>query len=182
MTEPVSSRTPIPGELALPGYLLAVLFAAFPVVENFLLIWPFRPGDAPWRFGSVGVMTRALLPVALALLIAGTLATLLHHRRMLRIVTAASGLVTVLLIAVAPLYVLDAVQLRASVKPEAIHAFDVSAVVALLKLILIAVVSAGMARAGWRASRRLKVREKKAVPPDRQRPVFETSGTKEPSA
>lgn len=167
-----STRQPELGRLAFPGYAIGILFAALPFADRVLLVWPFRPGEPRWRFGAVGIMTQALLPIALGLFIVCSVAVLLGHRRLLRALAVASGAFALLLIAVTVLYALDTIQLRVSVKPAALTAFDVSATVAGVKLLLIAAVSGGMARVGWTVAARWKRMPRRAAEDVRQGMVF----------
>lgn len=178
MRDPTSPNTQIPGELALGGYLISALVGIVPAFDNALLAWPLRPGDAHWRFGTVGVMTRALPPLALGLLLAMVLAIVVVDRWRLRLVSVLSGLLSATLLIVVPFFLLDALQLRTTVQAQALRAFDVSAVAAVVKMLLTATAAAGVARAGWKASGRMRLPESASGSEAQPRRIFAPGGSR----
>lgn len=151
-TVPMSKK-----HLTIPGYLCAVLLASFPLVDSLLAVWPLRLGELSWRFGSAGLVSRTLLTPLLWLLLAYAIALLAEQRRVLRGISILSALITAMIVALIPLFLLDAVQMRAQVVPAAIFAFTVASVAALAKYMLAAIVTLSFAIFGWKASRRSRV-------------------------
>ena len=140
--------------LALPGYSVAFLLFLVPLFDTALTVFPWRFGESSWRFGVVGVFSRALLTPLLGLLIAFAVAVLLDHRAVQRAISVFSGLIAVAVMCILALFVLDALQMRVQVRPEAKTAFDVTSVMALGKYGLAMLVLAAFTVGGWKSSRR----------------------------
>lgn len=142
------------GQLAAPGYAVAVLLIVIPLLDTLLSALPIRAGTLNWRFGALGLFSRALMTPLLGLLVAFAVSLLLDHKSVQRglLVLAALG---VLLLALAlPLFVLDAVQLRASVRAEVTSPFDLAMILALGKYIAALAALVLLGRSCWKASRR----------------------------
>lgn len=135
-------------------YALALLLFLQPFVETAATSWPPRFGEVGWRFASVGILYTMLPTVLVALVVAAIAAFLLQHRTMLRIVGVISLIlgVTVFLLTIG--FILDAVQLRRIVRPEAQGGYDLTGIKALITAV-IAIVSCTMLGIGsFRATRR----------------------------
>jgi hypothetical protein len=139
--------------LAVPGYSVAALLVLFPLLDSAISVFPPRFGEIAWRFGAAGLFSRALMTPILGLLLAFSLALLLEHSRVQRAISVFSALVGVVVIAVVGLFLLDAMQMRAQVRPEAKTAFDVASLVALGKYGIGTLVLAAFSVSGWRSSR-----------------------------
>lgn len=140
--------------LAVPAYLVASLLALFPLVDTALSILPLRVGEVSWRFGATGLVSRALMTPLLGVLLAFAVALLLEHRRVLRTISVLMGVAAAALVGAFLLFVLDFLQMRGQVNPQARVAFDVASLVALGKYALGLIVALAFAVAGWKASRR----------------------------
>jgi hypothetical protein len=139
--------------LALPGYLVALSLMLFPLVDSVLSIWPPRSAQVAWRFGAVGLLSRAVMTPLLGFLLAYAIALFLGHRRMLQTVAVLSILLGICVVAALGLFGLDALQMRAQVVPQAKTAFDVASVTAVLKYLFSLVVFAAFAWGGLKAAR-----------------------------
>ena len=81
----------------------------------------------------------------------------------MRVIAVLSGIAVAILVGTAGLFLLDAVQMRTQVQPQAKLAFDVASAVALGKYGLGMLVLSALAVSGWRASRRQSDRVRKAA-------------------
>jgi hypothetical protein len=138
--------------LAPVGYLCALLLTVIPVGEAVTAMYPWNPGSTQWRFGAAGLFTRALLIPLLGLCIAAGVALVMRHRRTLRGLSILSGVVCVMLLGMAVMFILDAIQ-SSSIAQGAIRAtFWIASLNALVKLFGVAIACGVLAFCGWRAS------------------------------
>ncbi len=143
--------------LTFSGYLMALYLCSVPLAETLIAAWPLQLGDPGWRYGATGLFSQALMTPLLGLLLAVCLAVYLQHRVLSLALAVVSGLVALLTIAVIPLFLLDAIQMRARVGDGATAAFDVATVFALLKMgatVLMGFAMALGARSAARAMRK----------------------------
>jgi hypothetical protein len=138
-----------------PGYAAAALLIAMPLLDTLLSVWPLRPGEVSWRFGAVGLFSRALMTPLLGLLLMFAISLLFDHRRVTRTIAVAAGASILVIGGAMLLFVLDALQMRAQVRPEAMRAFDVATIVAFAKYGFAIITALGFAIPGWKASRPL---------------------------
>lgn len=139
--------------LSWPVYVVSAMLVLLPFAEFFVSIWPLQPGVVRWRFGAVGLFSGALLVPILGVLLAYAVAVLLEHRVMQRIISVLSGLVALVLVAAAAGFVLDMLQMRGQVRPEAHRAFDVASVLGLIKMLMATVALVCLSIGGWRSAR-----------------------------
>lgn len=139
--------------LAPAAYVVALLLVTIPFSEVVVSALPARPGDASWRFGAVGMLSRALMTPLLGMLLAAALAVVLGHLRTLRTLTLLAVIGAAALLLLLPLFGLDALEVRARVQPAARLAFGLAAAQAVGKIVLAAVGLLLLARGGRRASR-----------------------------
>jgi len=137
-----------------PGYIVAALLILIPIIDTGLSAVPFHPSNVGWRFGAVGVYSRALMTPILGLWILLALAALFEHATVLRIAAIASGILGIILIGILALFALDAVQLRSSVAVQIRKGFDVSTLVAMAKYAVAAVFLLLVARVSWKAAKK----------------------------
>jgi hypothetical protein len=140
------------GNLHIAIYLIGVMMVVLPFGELAVAAWPVRLHAIQWRFGLVGLFGNGFLgPLTGVLLIALT-AALLEQKLALRVIATFSLLVALFTIGGWGSFVLDALQMRRAVKPEAHKAFDFAAGKALLGVTCAMLVSAWIGIAGWKAS------------------------------
>jgi len=142
--------------IAVPAYLVAVLLVLFPVTDSALSVFPADPGQVSWRFGAVGLFSRALMTPLLGMLLLYAVAIISEHRRVLRSLAVVNALVTAVFAVIVPLFILDAIQLRSAVPAAAKVSFDVATSVALGKIVIAAVIATAFAVTGWKVSRKQK--------------------------
>jgi hypothetical protein len=135
------------------AYLVALLMVLLPMIEILLSVWPLRFNQTAWRFGTVGLFSQAAMtPLVGAILLFAT-AFFLGHRKSLLAAGVVTGIIAVVLLATIPLFGLDAVQMRSQVRAETTRAFDISAMLAAIKLFGLFVVSALLTVGAIKAAR-----------------------------
>jgi hypothetical protein len=137
--------------LTTSAYLVAITLILYPILDTVLAVWPLRPGETTWRFGVTGLLSRTLMTSSLGLLLTMVIALVAGHRMALRAAAVVSAVAAVTLLVLSGLFMLDALQTRANVNPQAKTAFDVASAVALIKTVLGAALAAGLAVGGWRS-------------------------------
>lgn len=164
------------------AYLVAAGLLLVPVVETALSVWPLRPGTVSWRFGAAGLFSRGLLTSLLGLVAAGAVALAAGHRGVLRALAVLCAVASVSFLGGAVLLALDAVQLRASVNPDARTGYDLAAAGAMLKVLHAFLVTGLVAWGGWAASRAAASRSAPAGDPSKGSGVAFRPGASSPSS
>ena len=125
MTAPAVRLTTVPRPLLLALYLVAVAFALPSLLEFALLSYPYEFSSPQRRFGAIGLMFNSVMFSPIVGLLVAIMASLqLGHRRVTRTLAVVAFVLAALLIIAAPFFVLDFLQLRAQVVPQAKRAFD----------------------------------------------------------
>jgi hypothetical protein len=137
--------------LTTSAYLVAITLILYPILDTVLAVWPLRATESTWRFGATGLLSRTLMTSSLGLLLTMVIALVAGHRMALRAASVASAVAAVTLLALTGMFMLDALQTRATVNPQAKTAFDVASAVALIKTVVGAALAAGLAVGGWRS-------------------------------
>jgi hypothetical protein len=68
-------------------YALAAFIAIAPIVDVIGAAWPLRPADAAWRFGTLGLEFRSILLQVAGVGLAMTVAAVMSHRAVLRVLS-----------------------------------------------------------------------------------------------
>lgn len=139
-------------------YCVAGLLMALPLTDALLALLPPHPLTLRWRFGAEGVLASNLLTPLFGWTLVLGLFLLRGHRRLLRTGAGLSLAVGALLLPLAALAGLDALQLHGQVKPAGLEAFDVAALVTLGKTTVIAVTLLLLGAGCWKSSRRHRSR------------------------
>lgn len=152
--------------IAPPAYFAGLLIVLVPSSDALMTVWPLNLGSAYWRFGAVGVTSRELLLPLIGIGSIAALATALRHKKR-RIATGVlATMCSLALWGTIVLYLLDAFQVRGSIRPQFITQFDLAAGLALLRLLGLAVLSSIIARSTLsRRSAELPARAQTAVQP-----------------
>ena len=146
--------SPAPRHLLLgSAYALGIALVLLTALDTLASVWPIRAGDAQWRYGAVGLGAGALLLPAIGIGIIGGIAFFAGHRRTLWLISVVAGLGAVVLLVTSAGFVLDVLQMRSRVRPDQMTAFDLASAMAIVRLVVLSVVAALVAAAGWRASR-----------------------------
>ena len=136
------------------AYGVALLLIAIPLLDTIISIWPLRVGDVTWRFGAVGLSSRAVMTPLLGLVVGLATAIIMQHRVAVRTFAVLGFVGAVLALVAMGFFTLDALQTRAQVRPEASGAFDTASAMALFKLLAGFVVALLLGIGGWRAGRK----------------------------
>jgi hypothetical protein len=138
--------------LAMPSYVVAASFVFIPIFDEVMRLLPTANiHDPRWRFGGIGLLSNMLvLPIA-GLMIAFVIAAVFEHGVVQRVLATFSLLAAVVIVVLLLLFVLDALQVRSMMKPEAFASWTVATVTAVGKFLVATVALAGFAVAGFRA-------------------------------
>jgi hypothetical protein len=107
-----------PGSLTGPLYFIAFLLILIPIVDFAPNVWPPRPGEVGWRYGTVGLFANYLMTPVLGFALAMLIAVWAKHATLLRVSGWVVIVAAICLLGATLLFVLDAVQVRASVEAE----------------------------------------------------------------
>ncbi|HEV8195249.1 MAG TPA: hypothetical protein VGP87_01310 [Gemmatimonadales bacterium] len=133
-----------------PFYFLALLFLVLPLVDYVMNVWPLNPGTVSWRYGALGLSGGFLLTPLLGLVMMLTGSMLFGHRGMRVMVGVVSAVLALLLALGMMLFVLDSLQVRRGVAADAMWAFDVGVIKAIVKIFTGAICSAWVALVAFR--------------------------------
>ena len=139
--------------LGAPAYFMGLVLVLFPLAETVLVVLPIRAGEVGWRFGATGLLSRALMTPLLGILLMLAVALLLGHRRVLRVISVFCTVGALILAGLVVLFLLDALQMRVQVRPEAKTSFDLATLSSAFKHVVVVALLAVFARAGWKGSR-----------------------------
>lgn len=149
----MTSNRPEGGDaLVAPLYFLAFLLAATPVLDFLTSILPFRTGDLQWRFASVGLLSGFLLTPLLGVALAMAVAHFARHLRVQRLMAIVSLSISVLFVLLMLAFLLDILQLRNSVQPEARAAFAAASTKAVVKHLSFVVALGWLSWTGFKLS------------------------------
>ncbi len=137
-------------QLTAVAYLVAALMLVIPVLEVTLSVWPLRMGETSWRFGTVGLLSQALMTPLLGALVLMLVAVTLGHRKTIATVSGIAALLALALVVVIPIFALDAIQMRTQVRTDAHRAFDLSSLLAAIKLSAAFVIALLLAIGSWK--------------------------------
>jgi hypothetical protein len=135
------------------GYVLATLLVLFPLMDLAANIWPWKLAQVGWRYGSYGILSGYFMTPLMGLMLAMGVALALEQRRVARAVGVAAWLVALLFFATTIVYVLDALQVRATVPAQARAQFGIGTFKAMAKNVISASVLVWVGWIGFRAMR-----------------------------
>jgi hypothetical protein len=156
--------------LAAPAYIVGFVLILFPLVDSVAELWPPSPAAIEWRFGALGLASRALMTPLLGLLVVLGASFVADHASMQWAVGVGAWLFAATVAGLAVLFALDATHMRGLVPDDARAALDLSSLVALAKYLIFAGTSALLGRAGLAQSRETRERWKRRG--DQARMVF----------
>jgi hypothetical protein len=149
--------------LALPMYVLALLFMLMPLTDLMLNLPNFEPSNGRWRFGVVGLLTNALLLPMTGLFMFLATALIARHRWAYNTGQVIGAIALLSMVVFFVIFALDSVQIRGAVNPELLRRFDITIVKTLgLQLVQISTIVVFM----WtsrRVGRTLFPKDSKAV-------------------
>ena len=148
-------------KISLPAYLISALLITFPLLDSVTQVWPFAPTATQWRFGALGLFSRALMTPLLGLLVMFAASLIAEHQGVQRAVGVLAWLATGTCLALSGIFALDALSMQELVEEQARQAFGASSFLALLKYGLVAVASAALGIAGISSSRSARRRQER---------------------
>ena len=153
MTAPAVRMPTVPRPLLLALYFVAIAFALPSLLEFALLSYPYEFGSPQRRFGAIGLIFNSVMfsPIV-GLLVAIFASVQLGHRRTTRTLAVVAFVIAALLVIAAPFFVLDFLQLRAQVVPQAKRAFDWTSAKASFTGALMCLTVLAIGIGAWRSS------------------------------
>ena len=139
-------------KLSAAAYATALIVLVLPLIDTIVGTLPAQPGGVEWRFGAMGIASRALVTPFIALLIALGFSVAAEQYRVTRLIGFLSLVMCIVLVAIMGLFALDSVQMRASVQPGMRSAFDVTVAISFVKYIVATIGAAVFGMAGLRFS------------------------------
>lgn len=146
-------------------YAAAVAVGLFPLIDLFLGAWPFRPAEALWRYGFLGVASGGSLPVWI--LSVGLLVGLAHihgARRALQWVAAVALSLAALTLPVMAVFAWDLLEVSSVAQPEQARVLRIRGVTVLAKYVGAGTAFAMMGYGTLQAARRMKQASEKDAP------------------
>lgn len=134
-------------------HALGLLLCIAPLLDLAAGVGSINPGEVPWRFGALGLLSGALvLPmVGLGLLL--TASVLLDQPGLTRVIGGLAALGLLVILAVIVIFALDALQVRAQIRQEAKRPFDLATVKALATYALESLVALTLAIQSFKLAR-----------------------------
>jgi hypothetical protein len=140
--------------LVAPAYAVAALLVLTPTGDFMSGVWPWRPGALDWRFASSGLLSGFLLTPLLGVLIAVTVAAARGHDRVLRTLGLMTLIAATIWLLILAAFILDAVQLHASIPEAQRRSFLDASIKAFIKYVLSCSVAFLLGIRAWRMGRR----------------------------
>ena len=137
-------------------YFASALLLAVPFIDLGTNVWPIRAGDIAWRYGTVGLLSGFLLTPLLGLCIAAVVAAGLAQHRALRALGILSALGAAALLGVTVLFTLDTIQFRVQVPSEGRASYQIGALRAWGKNLVVVAALVWLAVGASRAARALE--------------------------
>jgi hypothetical protein len=147
--------------LSLPGHLLALLLVFIPLSSTVLALMMPGPDGVGRRIQGAALLIDKMPLPAVGLFLGVVLATYFQQRALSHVHAALSALLGILVLGLAPLFLLDTLQIRNAVEMRRLY--DLNTARALLEHLLYGVLLLLLALATWR---NLRVNRAPAVRPD----------------
>ena len=125
--------------LAPSAYLVAFLLFAIPFFDALMSVAPWHVTNTTWRFGSIGLLSNALMIPAAGALVAVVTAVTFEHPRVQRVLGIVSWALVLVILASLGFFFLDAIQSRPMIRSEMMLSYQVATTTATVKLFLGAV-------------------------------------------
>ena len=136
--------------LPAPLYVVAALLVLLPGIDFLQAVGGIQPANIQWRFATVGVLSSYLATPLLGAAVAIVVASLTGRHGLRRGLAYGCFALSAVLVLLSMGFTLDALQLRNTVRPDALGSFEGASARAVLKLLLAA---GALAFLGWRAVR-----------------------------
>lgn len=149
--------TPQQRRLAGPSYIAAASLIIFPIFDQLMqLVSTSKLHDARWRYGAAGLLSNLFVLPVVGLMIVFMVSTALEHRLFQRIMAALCALGVLGLVVAMGLFMLDSVQVRSLMRPEAMTSWAVATSTAVVKFCVAIAAIAWFALVGFRNSKASK--------------------------
>jgi hypothetical protein len=133
-----------------PLYVVAGLLFLMPTIDFVMSIGAAQFASVQWRFATVGLLSGYTLTPVLGLALALGVAGMARHAAVQRVLVVVCLSMAVLLVVLSLSFVLDVLQLRATIPADGRPAFQSASIRALVKHVLAAFAFGYL---GWRARR-----------------------------
>ncbi len=143
-----------------PAYLVMALLILSPLIELCAAAWPFDAHQAGWRLSFAGTAGASLGWPILGLFLTFLIAVLVADTSALVVVSSVSTLIGVLCFCQAALFALDALELKARVRPAMAERYDAVSAWWVIKFFAAGAILLLLAVSAWRVARILR-RERK---------------------
>ncbi|MEO8636967.1 MAG: hypothetical protein ABI587_16960 [Gemmatimonadales bacterium] len=114
-------------------YFVAFLLVVTPLMDLVANVYPLSFGDFRWRYGASGLLSGFLMTPLLGVTLGIAVAAVREHRLALRIQGVLAVVAAVLLLVIAALFALDALQLRREAAADIASQFDIAILKAEIK-------------------------------------------------
>ncbi len=138
------------------AYGIALLLIVMPFAETLASVWPLRLGEVNWRFGTMGFFSKAFVTPMIGALVVAAVATATEGRIALRLLAIGTLLYALVALVFSVSFVLDALQLRANVRPEARRAFELASALAFLRTVAAMVIAVLLSTGAWHLARGMR--------------------------
>jgi chromate transport protein ChrA len=138
---------------AWPAYIVGLTLILTPLADVALEVWPFRWGNAQWRFGAVGLLSNSSMVTAAGILIVLAVAIALEHYRLVDLIGWLSAVLAALVASILGIFALDVIQTRVDVLPAGLQAFTIASITAAAKMLVFLVTLVAFATAALRTVR-----------------------------
>jgi hypothetical protein len=157
----MSTRLDPEEALAGPLYVVAIVLILIPALDFAFSVPPGEFSSVQWRFAAVGIMSGNVTLPFLGLALALTIAGVTKQFPVVRVLLVMCLTLALALIVISLGFMLDVLQLLASVPPEGRPAFNSAWIRAISKLALSAV---ALGFLGWRARRMIPAQSRHRTP------------------
>lgn len=120
-------------KIAVLGYSVALYLVTVPIADTLEGTRPFDIQSMDWRFGALGLSSRAIELPLLGLLLAFAVAIAYRHRITLKLLGGLGSVAALVLMGACGMLLLDAMSMRGAIRPEFRSSLEVAALLALSK-------------------------------------------------
>lgn len=134
---------PAQRRFAVPSYIATFSLMLFPLVDQVMQLVPTaKLHDPRWRFGATGLLSNIFVLPVFSLMVILFLTSFYEDRVLQRIVSLLALIASLVLLVLTGLFVLDSIQSRGMMRPQAMSSWAVATSTAVVKLV-VAVVAMG---------------------------------------
>ena len=142
--------------IRVPVYFIAGLMFVIPLMEIAIGASPYRLHDPSWRVGLIGATANASTSILLALLLAYLVGVFAEDRLTIWLIAIVSAVMVLFCVGASGAFTLDALQIRAQVRPGLEGLYTLSSGWALAKIVLAALGAVVLSVNAFRNARSLR--------------------------